>query len=107
MSREDYKHLLLEHLNSMNDVETKLECCKDIQKVLSFKVNEYQNEIEKKKNETSISDELKAYLNKVHFTDNVYRFMIAEGLNGPVLDMGDGWLLGRIFGQKTRKQGKV
>ena len=80
MSREDYKHLLLEYLNSMNDVETKLECCKDIQKVLSFKVNEYQNEIEKRKNETSISDELKAYLNKVHFTDNVYRFMIAEGL---------------------------
>ena len=81
MSREDYKTLLIDHINSNNDLEHQLQHCKEIQKLLSMKLTNVQSAIEKKKKETSISDELQLYLNKVpNFNDNVFRFMIAEGL---------------------------
>ena len=81
MSREDYKTLLLDNINSNNDLEVQLDYCKDMQKLLSMKLTDVQSAIEKRKKETSISEELQSYLNKVpNFNEKFFKFMIAEGL---------------------------
>ena len=49
MSREDYKNMLLQNINSNNDLDIQLEYCKDMQKMLSMKLTDIQTAIEKKK----------------------------------------------------------
>ena len=81
MARDDYKSMLMQHINSQSDVEKQMDCCKEMQKLISMKVTEIQSEIAKKKSESTLSDELKAYMDKVpNFTEHLHRFMIAEGV---------------------------